>query len=103
MLGVPGGRLESSYMAISCIDRDWAWLEVALELSPLAPFLAPPISLPSLTPESAKGASPASRGCTRRAAGIRGRHRQVPNDCRLGTCRWTLPCTGTLVENLIIR
>lgn len=42
-------------MAISCIDRGWAWLEVALELSPLAPFLAPPISLPSLIPESAKG------------------------------------------------
>ena len=40
--GVAGGRLESFYMAISCIDRGWAWLEVALELSPLAPFLAPP-------------------------------------------------------------
>ena len=53
--GVAGGRLESFYMAISCIDRGWAWLEVALELSPLAPFLAPPISLPSLIPESAKG------------------------------------------------
>ena len=48
--GVAGGRLESFYMAISCIDRGWAWLEVALELSPLAPFLAPPISLPSLIP-----------------------------------------------------
>jgi hypothetical protein len=41
--GVAGGRLESLYVAISCIDRGWAWLEVALELSPLAPFLAPPI------------------------------------------------------------
>jgi hypothetical protein len=41
LAGVAGGRLESFYMAISCIDRGWAWLEVALELSPLAPFLAP--------------------------------------------------------------
>jgi len=38
---VAGSRLESFYMAISCIDRGWAWLDVALELSPLAPFLAP--------------------------------------------------------------
>ena len=43
LAGVAGGRLESFYMAISCVDRGWAWLEVALELSPLAPFLAPPI------------------------------------------------------------
>ena len=31
------------------------------------------------------------------------RHRQVPNDCRLGTCRWTPPCVIGLVVNLIIR
>lgn len=31
------------------------------------------------------------------------RHWQVPNDCRLGTFRWTPPCTITLVVNLIIR
>ena len=95
MLGVAGGRLESFYMAISCIDRGWAWLEVALELSPLAPFLAPPISLPSLTPESAKGASPASRGCTRHAAGIRsgaGRYRTTVASAPAG---WTPPCTIT--------
>src|SRR5690242_4638064 len=41
--GVAGRRLESFYVAISCIDRGWAWLDVALRLSQLAPFLAPPI------------------------------------------------------------
>jgi hypothetical protein len=30
-------------MGISCVDRGWAWLEVAEEVSPLAPFLARPI------------------------------------------------------------
>ena len=53
--GVAGRRLASLYLVISCIDRGWAWLEVAGGLSPLAPFLAPPIWLPSLIPESAKG------------------------------------------------
>ena len=38
--GIAGDRLESFYMAISCIDRGWAWLEFALELPPLAPCLA---------------------------------------------------------------
>jgi hypothetical protein len=44
LAGVAGGRLESLNMAISCIDRGWAWLEVASELSPLAPFLAPDLA-----------------------------------------------------------
>jgi len=95
MLGVPGGRLESSYMAISCIDRGWAWLEVALELSPLAPFLAPPISLPSLIPESAKGSLTGQSRLHTARRGHTERHRQVPNDRRLGTCRRTPPCTIT--------
>jgi hypothetical protein len=90
-------------MVISCIDRGWAWLEVARELSPLAPFLAPPTSLPSLIPESAKGSLTGQSRLHTARRGHTERHRKVLNDCRLGTCRWTPPCTVTLAVNLIIR
>jgi hypothetical protein len=48
----------------------------------LAPFLAPPIELPSLNPESAKGSLTGQSRLHTACRGHTERHRQVPNDCR---------------------
>lgn len=97
LAGVAGGRLESFYMAISCVDRGWAWLEVAEEVSPLAPR-SRCIRLYLI---QRKGASPASRRRTRaHEAGVRHRRTQRLSPRHLPA---DVVVRHRLVVNLIIR